>query len=513
MIKRYLIRAASLLILTGVCSCSKNYLDRNPLNTVSSQIFWQSETEVQTALAGVYSRLQQNFLGYERVYLDGLSDNAFLDNNTNQGGNMNTLTTGNLSAATGGAINNMYSTPYRAISSCNFFLDNVDKAPISDAAKNAYKAEVRFIRALSYFDLVQLFGGVPVYRSSPATADEAKIAKSTPAEVYNFINEDLDFAIANLPDDKYTGHAVKGSAQGIKARVLITQQRWADAVTVLQQVMNSGKFSLATNYANLFKTAGQGSGTGSNAEIMFSTQYLAPNNIQRANQGMDIELGWFSLIQPYKDLIDEYEMTDGKRITESSLYNASAPYNNRDPRLDLTVKLPGEVWRNTAGSVWSGSYVSQTGFIMEKYVDLSRAPFTTATALATDQDYVHLRYADILLMYAEAKNEASGPDASIYTAIDAVRARTGINMPGVDRNRYNTQNLLRDAIRHERRIELALEGQRYFDLKRWNIAHVKLPTLKTPAGTTLVFTNNNYLLPFQQSELDNNPALRQNPGY
>jgi hypothetical protein len=511
--KKHILRSASMIILMAVSSCTKDFLDRNPLNSVSSQIFWQSDTDVQTALAGVYSRLQQNFLGYERVYLDGLSDNAFLDNNTNQGGNMNTLTTGNLSAATGGALNNLYSTPYRAIATCNFFLDNVDKAPIADAAKNVYKAEVRFIRALSYFDLVQLFGGVPIYRSSPATADAAKVAKSTAAEVYTFIYEDLDFAIANLPDDRYTGHAVKGSAAGIKARVLLTQQRWADAATLLQDIMNSGKFALSNNYANLFKTAGQGSGTGGNAEIMFSTQYLAPNNAQRANQGMDIELGWFSLMQPYKDLIDDYEMTDGKRITESPLYNATTPYNNRDPRLDLTIKLPGEVWRNALGTIWSGSYVSQTTFVMEKYVDLSRAPFTTATAQATDQDYVHLRYADILLMYAEAKNEATGPDNTVYTAVDAVRARAGINMPALDRTRYSTKDLLREAIRHERRIELALEGQRYFDLKRWNTAHIKLPTLKTPSGAALIFNTNNYLLPFQQTELDNNLALKQNTGY
>jgi hypothetical protein len=206
-------------------------------------------------------------------------------------------------------------------------------------------------------------------------------------------------------------------------------------------------------------------------------------------------------------------MTDGKSITESPLYNSATPYANRDPRLDLTIKVPGEVWKNNSGVTWAGSYVSYTGFLMEKYVDLSLAPFTTATATATDQDYIHLRYADILLMYAEAKNEISGPDASVYNAIDQVRGRTGINMPAVDQVKYNTKDKLRDYIRHERRIEFALEGQRYNDLKRWKIAHVKLPTLKTPSNTPLVFEMKNYVLPFQQSELDNNPYLVQNDGY
>ena len=107
----------------------------------------------------------------------------------------------------------------------------------------------------------------------------------------------------------------------------------------------------------------------------------------------------------------------------------------------------------------------------------------------------------------------SGPDATIYAALNLVRGRTGINMPAVDQARYDTKDELREFIRHERRIELALEGQRYNDLKRWNIAHIKLPTLQTPSGTPLVFDVKNYVLPFPQSELDNNPNLVQNTGY
>jgi hypothetical protein len=502
------------LLFTGV-SCNKDFLDRNPLNSVSSQIFWASEADVQTALAGVYSRLQQNFLGYERVYLDGLTDNAYLDPGNGNQSNMTNMTTGSISAGLGGALPNMYSTPYRAIASCNYFLDNIDKAPLTDAKKNAYKAEVRFIRALSYFDLVQSFGGVVIYKNFPEKLEDAKIAKSTKEQVYAFIEEDLDFAIANLPDEKYNGHAVKGSAQGIKARVLITEQKWADAVTILQQIMTAGKFSLSNNYAALFRTAGQTT-AAVNTEIMFSTQYLAPTNPQRISPGaagMDIELGWWSLMQPYQDLANEYEMTDGKMITESPLYNPAKPYVNRDPRMDLTLKLPGEVWKNAAGTPWTQSYATNTGFLMEKYVDLSRAPFTAATATQTDQDYIHLRYADVLLMYAEAKNEVSGPDATVYAAINQVRARPGINMPPVDQAKYDTKDKLREFIRHERRVEFALEGQRYNDLKRWNIAHIKLPTLKTPSGTPLVFLTKNYVLPFPPSELDNNPFLVQNPDY
>ena len=505
--------SASLMLLL-INSCNKEFLDKNPLDSVSSQIFWASESDVNTGLAGVYSRLQQNFLGYERVYLDGLSDNAFLWDNGNQP-NMLSMTTGNISSGSTGAIANMYSTPYRAIASCNFFLDNVDKAPITAAQKTIYNAEVRFIRALSYFDLVQSHGAVIIYKNFPTTLESAKIAKSTKEEVYTFIVEDLDFAIANLPDTKYNGHVVKGSAQGLKTRVLLTQEKWADAAALAQQIMTSGKFALSNNYASLFKTAGQAL-AAVNTEIMFSTQYLAPNNVQRTSPGaagMNIELGWWSLLQPYTDLVNDYEMTDGKMTSESSLYDPANPYLNRDPRMDLTIKLPGEVWKNNSGVEYTGSYVSSTGFLMEKYVDLSLAPFSANTATSTDQDYIHLRYADVLLMYAEAKNEATGPDASVYAAINQVRGRTGIGMPAVDQTKYNTKEKLRDYIRHERRIEFAMEGQRYNDLKRWKIAHIKLPTLKTPSNTPLIFEMKNYVLPFQQSELDNNPNLKQTDGY
>lgn len=500
--------------MLSLSACKKDFLDKNPLNSVSSQIFWNSEADVQTALAGVYTRLQQNFLGYERVYLDALSDNAFPYQNTNQT-NLLEMTTGSISPGLGGALVNLYSSPYRAITSCNYFLDNVDRAPVSDARKNVYKAEVRFIRALAYFDLVQNFGGVPINEKYPQTVDEVKIPKSTKEQVYSFIQQDLDFAIANLPNERYNGHAVKGSAQGIKARVLITQQKWTEAATVLKEIMGDNKFSLSNNYAALFKTSGQAT-AAVNTEIMFSTQYLAPSNPQRTSPGaggMDIELGWYSLIQPYKDLADDYEMSDGKPSSESALFNPATPYNNRDPRLNLTMKLPDETWRNASGVIWSGFIQPFTGFLMEKYVDLSRAPITANTATSTDQDYIHLRYADILLMYAEAQNEVSGPDATVYKAIDDVRQRPGIAMPVTDRVKYNDQEKLRQYIRHERRIEFALEGQRYNDLKRWNIAHIKLPTLKTPAGVSLIFETKNYVLPFPASELDNNPKLVQNAGY
>ena len=192
----------------------------------------------------------------------------------------------------------------------------------------------------------------------------------------------------------------------------------------------------------------------------------------------------------------------------------TANYANRDPRLYMTMKLPGETWKNPNTQVEQViDNPSLTGFIMEKYVDLNKVPISGATAPTSHQDYVHLRYADVLLMYAEAKNEASGPDATVYAAIDEVRARPTVNMPPVVKADYSTKESLREYIRNERRIELAMEGLRYFDLKRWRIAEEKLHGKPTVGSQPMQFLPKNYYLPLQQSELDRNPNLVQNPNY
>lgn len=504
---------ACLFAILGT-SCENDFLDKNPLDSVSSQGFWNTQADVVTGLAGVYSRLQQNFLGYERIYFEGLTDNAYCTTNWNQR-NIFEMTLGNISPNTGGAIDNMYSTPYRAITSCNLFLDRVDNAKdnILPAQLDAYKAEVRFIRALCYFDLVQLFGEVPLYKNYFTTIDEGKIAKSTKAEIYLLIEEDLNFAISKLPDTGYSGHAVKGSAQALLGRVLLTQEKWSDAATVLKQIIDGGKFQLSNSYKDLFLVNGQAN-AAVNCEIIFTTNYAtnSPQRLSPQPAGYDIEMANWAILQPFSDFANSYQMTDGKLPGISTLNSAN--FANRDPRLYVTMSLPNEVWENpTTHVVQVIDNPSLTGFVMEKYVDLSKIPISGATAPTTTQDYIHLRYADVLLMYAEAKNEASGPDATIYAAINQVRARTGVNMPAVVQSSYNTKDALRMYIRDERRIELAMEGLRYFDLKRWKVAEAKLNGKATVGAQPMQFLAKNYYLPIPQGELDRNPNLLQNSDY
>lgn len=488
---------AAIWIMSG--SCKKDFLNKNPLDQISSQTFWKTEDDVKMALGGCYRQLQSDFFGYRRVWLDCLTDNAFAEWGYF---NMASMTIGVTSATSGGAVNMAYYSPYRGIANCNYFLANIDNVPIDDTKKAVYKGEVKFLRALMYFDLVDFYGDVILYRETPESADAAKVAKSPKADVLAFIHEDLDAAITALPQTSYSGHAVKGSAAALKARVLLYENKWADAASFASQVMQSGKFSIADDYLGLFLTATQ----GGNPEIIFSTQYLSPTNPTAFVESMDVEIGWYGCIDPYQNLVDEYECIDGKSIAESPLYNPASPFANRDPRLVKSM-------RRVAEETWpEPQHPGQTGYVMRKYADFSHAPFSYANT-NSDQDMVSIRYADVLLMYAEAKNEADGPDASVYAALDEVRSRADVQMPPVNQGKYNTKDLLRDFIRHERRVELALEGHRYFDIKRWGIAQTKLPTLKNPGGVPLVFEQKHYLFPFPQAELDNNPELVQNTGY
>lgn len=492
-------------------SCNDDFLEKNPLDSLSSETFWQTEEHVITGLAGVYANLTDNYLGYERVYFECLSDNASNAIINFEQQNLYEMTIGALNAGSGEALENMYKQPYKVIAACNHFLDNADKALtdplLTEDELDEYKAEVRFLRGLAYFDIVQLWGDAPLYTTFPESLSDIQVPKSAASEIYKVIEDDLNFAILNLPDTAYSGHAVKGSAQGLLGRVLLTQEKWSEAAIVLKTVIDDGKFQLANSYKDIFLKGGQ-SNASVNREIMFSTKYSAVDvhRVSPVQAGMYLEIGQQYYLQPFADLADAYQMSNGDDPNSTLL--PSANYMNRDPRLDMTIKLPGESWPN---DVPISS--SLTGFVMEKYVDLAVMPLTPDDAFESDNDLVHLRYADVLLMYAEAKNEASGPDATIYAAIDEVRGRTGVDMPAVDQDTYGDQSSLREFIRNERRVELALEGHRYFDLKRWKIAQTKLNGMATTNGNFMVFEERNYKFPFPQSELDSNPELDQNPDY
>lgn len=504
--KKYIINIKRIFIIGTLTlffgSCS-DFLDKNPLDQISSQTFWTNENEVKMALAGVYSRLYVATFNHD----DAKSDVMAGESSANQSQAWVPIAQGSITSTAGSLINDIYNHCYLGIGSCNFFLANVDKAKdaVSEANLKVYKAEVQFLRALFYNELADTYGGVPLY-TTPVTIDEAKVKQSTKEEVITQVLKDLDDAIANLPDKAYTdGHAVKGSALALKARVLLYQGRWAEAAAAAKQVMDLGKFSLFNNYRTLFLAIGQ----SSNPEIIFSTMYLNPDQ----SSDLDIRWNWHGVVNPRRELVDDYECTDGKPITSSSLYNPNNIWANRDPRLAMTIKSFDEAWvLNSSGQKAYFNYNGQSssGFNPVKYGNWDA--LTCDYSTKSEQDWILIRYADVLLMFAEATNEATGPSQAVYDAINAIRARPGINMPAIGTGK--TQAQLRDIIRHERRIELAMEGLRWSDIKRWKTAEAYINTLVDQGGVKRKFTApTHYLLPFPQSEIDVNKNLVQNPGY
>jgi starch-binding outer membrane protein, SusD/RagB family len=489
------------LLTLNFMSCS-DFLDKNPLDQISSEAFWKTAEEADMALAGVYARLRCWTFHHKDGSFDVMGGDAW--------GTLLDLSQGNIEPTSGSMVNTIYSDCYVGISSCNFFLANVEKTPIDAAKLNKYKAEAMFLRALFYFTLTEHYGGVPLY-TSPVTIEEALVKQSPKETVIEQVLSDLDFAIANLPDVAYTnGHAVKGSALALKARVLLHNQRWADAAAAANQVIQDSKFRLYLDsddaegiaFRNLFLVQGQ----NNNPEILFSIRYLKPDVVH----DLDIRFSWHGVLNPRQALVDAYECTDGLPIDESPLYDPDNWKLNRDPRLVLTIKAHADSAINSSGQKMGFAYnnISGTGYNPVKYCNWDELPIDYSTI--SDQDFIIIRYADVLLMYAEAKNEASGPDASVYAAINAVRDR--VNMPPVPNGL--TKDQMRERIRHERRVELALEGSRYVDIKRWRIAEDIIPQIVDPGGAKRKFDpGKHYLLPFPQNEMDTNPNLEQNPGY
>ena len=253
----------SLLFLT---SCNDNFLEKYPTDQISEGTFWRTEKDAKMALAGVYnSMMYRSAFNHGRMILDGLTDIGYSSAYPNIG-------QGIIESSTGSIISSTYSDCYAGISRCNIFLANIDKTEMTAQNIAIAKGEVLFLRAYFYFTLTEFYGGVPLY-TKPVSIEEAIVEQSSKDAVVTQVLADLDQAIANLPDQTYTGHAVKGSALALKAQALMHNQKWAEAATTANQIITSGKFSLYNNYPNLFLAKGQ----ENNPEIIFSVRFLNPD--------------------------------------------------------------------------------------------------------------------------------------------------------------------------------------------------------------------------------------------
>ena len=523
------------LAATLLSSCSNDFLERNPKDNYSNSSLWTSKTDVTAALNGCYA-------GWEYadnvVFSDCMTDNEF-DQFPWDG--YETFAAG-FSTPTDPGVDRW---DFKSIQKCNWFLDNIDNVPasaITDEFRARVKGEARFLRAYRYFVLSQSYGDVPLVLHELSPSEANKVEKTSKDLIVKFIVDELVDIAPSLPI-KYSGSDIgrisRGAALGLKARIELYSGNWADCIATCQQLMSSPfSYSLYPNYTELFRPA-----NADNVEVMLDVQNLKNDNptwvlmaVAPNSQG-----GWSS-ISPTQELIDAYETKNGKTIQEDPSYNPLQPYENRDPRLDASIVRPGVSYAGDYFNPYSGTdfyknnNCSPTGYNVRKFID-NPDDFRN-TDYGTDIDntglnFIVMRYAEILLSYAEAKIESNQIDQSVYDAINTVRNRAG--MPNVNAVVYNSQATLRTLVRRERRVELAMEGLRWYDIQRWKIgdevmtANVKgcllgtvdpndgalslIPNSNIHVGERTFYSAKNYLLPIPQKEIDLNKSLKQNANY
>jgi len=543
--KIYIIIIALLLLM--IYSCDDGFLNTYPPNKLTEEKVFNDEELLRSHMLSNYISIPQAFKPWGMI----LDENT-LDVNPVNG--INPLTTNDFSAS-----NSPYSSIwnlYIPIRNVNLFIKNVKKSELEDL-KEIYLAEARLIRAVYYSELFYYFRGVPIIKEPQSINEQASwlVPRNSADEVVDFIVSELEAIADILPvqweEDRDYGRATSGAAYGFLARILLYQAclknddaLYTKAAEAAKKVMDMDVYELFTLEKDLF-LAKRDQG---NKEHIFYFDKILTN----AWQGWDLFGDWsFSQVPeseggmassfPTQNLVDAFEMIDGKPIDESSAYDPQDPYKNRDPRLSAFIYHQGSTFKGKPLEMWIDSegnagkdhktqQVEQTGYFIRKGIDETIEDYWDKTWAGGKTEYYDplLRYADILLMYAEAKNQVSGPSADVYDAVNAVRERAG--MPDLPDGLSKEQMF--ERIKNERRVEFCFEGRRFHDVRRWGIAPdngvgsgdvYRMHIVKDVATGELTYTKEvmgsrtfpeKYMLaPIPQDEIDKNNKLTQNPGF
>lgn len=541
--KKYLSIIAAALLMGSFSSCS-DFLDRYPLEELSDESFWKTEKDAEMAVSNLY-----NVLPTWDV------DEAINSDDAVHGIKW---AAGNQSKGVYDPSDYGWSGEYGYIRQANLVLEKIQEMDLSEDAYKKLEGQARFFRAYTYFTLIRSFGAVPYIDKPLELTDVENITRTPKDEVYAKVMEDFDIAIANLPvqwDETNSGRITKGAAMAMKARAALYYNNWQTAMDEAKNVMDLGQYELydkdnTGRYKELFWEVADGCD-----EFILSVQFNAPT---RTHYLIGWEcfptLGWGGL-NPTQSLVDAFEDINGAPIANSTIYDSTNPFANRDPRLEVNVLHDGETMYgvtikvaplSSSGNTGIGQHgdATATGYYQQKWLDPSIDPQSTGWDMG--KDWVVIRYAEVLLTYAEAKNELSPLDPSAFDAVNQVRRRVG--MPDLQKTDptkptyCGTQDDLRKRIWNEWRVEFALEGgKRQWDIRRWGIAKDVLNAPFEGLRYTLVddpnapkgdngkkcilyvgeplkltgshYEDHNYLLPIPQTEIDLNPKLEQNPGY
>ncbi len=512
-------------------SCQK--LDVLPYDRETDITYWQKPDAAINMVNRCYAEMTNAF---EVLYSDAMTDNAYtkVSNSYNQSiGNGSYSPSDNYVAS-------YWDARYNGIRNCNLLLNNIDKVPgLSENLKNRYIGEATFIRAYHYFELYSKFGDVPYFTSVISIKESESIDRTLKEEVVNNILLDLTKIIDNkyLPtsyDAGDKGRATIWAAMALKARVLLFEKRYGEVRDITQKIMNEGGFSLFSDYSQLFTINNE-----NNSEVIFDIQYMPlsrEHNVQY--HFAPPSLGGYSQLSPLQELVDDYITLDGYTIKEAPAgsYNPADPFANRDLRLAATIVYTGNFYTLADGTKKTidaakganpdgygfSSNSTATGYYIKKYWDN-----TYRANLMSGLNIILIRYADVLLMNAEALAELGQLDAAGWNkTVRLLRQRAGFTHSGAV-DFPVTANLI-EVVRRERRSELALEGLRHKDIIRWKTAEQVLNRWAHGLYTGDITGTDNgfirveqrkfdpgkhYLWPIPQKDRDINKNLSQNPNW
>jgi len=587
------ITTAAVLLLLGLSSCN-GVMDLTPKDQFADDAVFADPNLAQAFVNDMYRGLGH---GLYEIMLASISDEShFIHNYNTEPVVKSIITSSDRGAIDDGRFAHYNWAPtYSRIRQTNIFLSKIDGTTFDAALKQRMKGEVFFLRAYFYHNLMRMYGGVPIITKVYGLNEDYQAARNTFQETVAFIVANADSAAALLPlsySGIDLGRATKGAALALKARVLlyaaselynrnpsgqpengytnVTAQdrtaRWQAAKDAAQAVMNLGIYGLfrptpasaqeaAKNYGDLFLQS-------MSQEVILSRFFLSTRD-DGYNPGLHNGPNGFHTWggnTPIQNLVDDYRMADGSKFDWNNPAEAAAPYANRDPRFYASIAYDGAPWRPRPDDVkkldpvgiiqtfralklpdssvvagldtrdspvenWNGAY---SGYYVRKFID----PSVNAQFTKEEVPWIFFRYAEVLLNYAEASIELNElGDAA--TALNQIRVRAG--MPPF--SAALGQAALRDEYRNERRIEMAFEEQRFFDVRRWMVAP---PALSKPAqginiflvGTsrtdrttwtnyryatdtvqTRVWNDKMYFMPIRLDEMNRNSLLKQNPGY
>lgn len=582
--KKYSIIVFIVGLLAGVNACKK--YETFPIDQVAiNRVFDPRDSNGVNAQAFLNTTYNYLLNGHDRIdgtdYLDNASDDAV----SSAAANLNTATllstssynSGTFGAGIGTSTDNVWGQYYAGIRQATIFINNVMVVPFQDTVNNIpgnelRKSEARFLRAFFYFELVKRYGGVPLLGNKVYNInDNLALPRNSFADCINFIVSECD-AIKDsvmttpLTNTNNYGRATKGAVLALKAKALLyaasplfnggnidpgnpltgyvgaaDPNRWKLAADAANDVINLGTYGLdAAGFRDVFLTQ-------NNREIIFIRQGDNGTNVETHNAPIGFPAATATgNSSPTQDLVDAFPMANGLSIhTPGSGYDPNNPYTGRDPRLSYTVFYNGYTWLNTPLAMYeggqskpnNGKQQTLTGYYLHKFMGNSE---NTTTFTAHSEDWIIFRYAEILLDYVEATNEYSGPSPDLYAKLGLLRARAGIpaGSGSAPYGLTNTSNKdeFRTIVQNERRIEMAFEEQRFFDIRRWKIAGDGAAVMNQPKGSVTItnsfgtltysygnvnerifptntFKTKDYLYPIPYDEVVKNPNMKQNPGW